>query len=541
MKEDWFNLINMKKYFNFRFLEKLVLSPFILAIQPIFQLFAINFEEASFADAIRPMLVTFLMALLLVGIFFLILRNWVKSGLVVAMFFPLFFAFGSIAKWVETITGLTVLRSNVLVLALLFVLLVPWFLTVTRWASGLGSINLYFNVISILFLLNPAWQIADGFLHGGASFETAKPTVNVTVIRDNLPDIYYIVLDAYGRQDILQEYYNYDNSTFISWLKEKGFYVARQSNSNYIQTVLSVSSSLNMEYVQTLIEKDKSLKNRFALIDMIHHSKVRSILAEQGYELVSFQNAYKVSVPDAEIYYDDSEKGLTRPITSFEGILIEQSMMRVLLSFPFSNKLFIEAPYEKHRQQILATYQGLKEIPSLDGNYFVYAHIIAPHPPFVFGPNGEILPHDEPFTLDDANYFVQSHSRKAYITGYRRQVEYVNKLTMQAVEQILANSKTPPIIIIQGDHGPGAYLHWGSLANSIPQERFGMLNAYYFPKQNYGALYPSISPINSFRVVLDEYFGQKFELLPDKHYFSGWGTPFDFIEVDGTQLTPASP
>jgi len=288
--------------------------------------------------------------------------------------------------------------------------------------------------------------------------------------------------------------------------------------------------------VQTLIAKNSSLKNRFALIDMVHHSKVRRILAQQGYQLVSFQNDYKVSVPDAEVYYDDAEQGWNRPVTAFEGILIEQSMTRVLLSIPAFENFVIEAPYKTHRDQILATYKGLQEIPSLDGNYFVYAHIIAPHPPFVFGPKGEILPHDEPFTLNDANYFIRDHTRHAYIVGYKRQIEYVNKLTMQAVDQILANSKTPPIIIIQGDHGPGAYLHWGSLDNSIPQERFGMLNAYYFPKQNYESLYPSISPVNSFRVVLDEYFGQKFALLPDKHYFSGWGTPFDFIEVNGDKL-----
>jgi len=297
-----------------------------------------------------------------------------------------------------------------------------------------------------------------------------------------------------------------------------------------------MSSSLNMDYVQTLIAKDNSLKNRFALIDMVHHSEVRRILAKQGYQLVSFQNDYKVSVPDAEVYYDDSEQGWNRPVTAFEGILIEQSMTRVLLSVPAFKNFVIEAPYKTHRDQILVTYKGLQDIPSLEGNYFVYAHIIAPHPPFVFGPNGEILPHDEPFTLNDANYFIRDHTRHAYIVGYKRQIEYVNKLTMQAVDQILANSKTPPIIIIQGDHGSGAYLHWGSLDNSIPQERFGILNAYYFPGQNYESLYPSISPVNSFRVVLDEYFGQKFELLPDKHYFSGWGTPFDFIEVNGDKL-----
>jgi hypothetical protein len=529
----------MRKKFNLRFMESLVLSPFILAIQPVLQLFALNIEELVFRDVIRPTLIMLLLAVLLVGVLFLILRDWIKAGLIASMFFPLFFGFGEIAKWVETTTGLTFLRSNALALLVVSAWLFLWFLVVTRWAGGLNSINLYFNLISIVFLINPALRLADSLYQSVPSIAYESPSSTAIANSNEQPDVYYIILDGYGRQDILQELYGFDNSNFTAWLTAKGFYVAEQSNSNYIQTALSMSSSLNMDYVQNMIAEDESLRNRLALVNAIHHSEVRRILAGQGYQLISFQNSYKVSIPDADIYYDDTDKGFGRPVTAFEGILIDQSMMRILLSWPVFKNFFIEAPYEMHREQILSTYERLQEVPTLDGNYFVYAHIIAPHPPFVFGPDGEILPHEEPFTLDDANYFIRDHTRRGYISGYRRQIEYVNKLTMETIEQILSNSKTPPIIIIQGDHGPGAYLQWGSLDNSIPQERFGILNAYYFPGQNYGSLYPSISPINSFRMVLDEYFGQEFELLPDKHYFSGWGTPFDFIEVDGTQLTPA--
>ncbi len=39
-----------------------------------------------------------------------------------------------------------------------------------------------------------------------------------------LTDIYFIVLDGYGRSDVLKEFYEYDNSDFLRGLKEKGFY-----------------------------------------------------------------------------------------------------------------------------------------------------------------------------------------------------------------------------------------------------------------------------------------------------------------------------
>jgi hypothetical protein len=115
------------------------------------------------------------------------------------------------------------------------------------------------------------------------------------------------------------------------------------------------------------------------------------------------------------------------------------------------------------------------------------------------------------------------------------QVQCVNRLVLDAISEILKNSETPPIIIIQGDHGPGLHLDWESFENSSVYERFGILNAYYFPDQAYGELYPGISPVNSFRVVLNEYFNQRYALLPDHSYYSTWSEPFEFIEATFTK------
>jgi hypothetical protein len=240
-------------------------------------------------------------------------------------------------------------------------------------------------------------------------------------------------------------------------------------------------------------------------------------------------------MPNADIYYDDTRSGLA-PVTAFESIVIDHTMTRVLTVLPVFHKALIEMPYDTHRHYILSTVERVKEIPSLEGDYFVYVHIIAPHPPFVFDENGVALPHNEPFKLADANHFIKDHSRKSYIAGYRQQIQYVNTLVLGTVSTILARSKTPPIIIIQGDHGPGAYLHWGSLEKTLPAERFSILNAYYFPDGDYSRLYPSISPINSFRVILDQFFRGDYALLPDRHYYSPWGFPFEFTEVTDLSL-----
>lgn len=520
------------------FLERALFAPFLLAAGPILQLYLINMEELAFADITRALLVSVLLALFVLGGLYFFLRDAVRSSLVASLFIFLFFLFGDLSDWSAETFALGPARSNFFVFVLMALATTVWVWLVGSRIGNAGAVNVYFNLLSLLLLVNSGIQTRSRMRETSISFNPSERAVPVAAVRSPVPrpDIYYIVLDGYGRQDILEAFYRFDNSKFINALRERGFYVADASSSNYIQTMLSLSSSFNMEYVQNLTVNGKTPENRADLIELLNYSEVRTVLAQNGYPIVSFENEYKATIPTADIYYDDADAVLTQPVTAFESIVIDRSMARALTHIPAFNRALIEMPYETHRENILSAFSGLEEIPSLDGDYFVYAHIIAPHPPFVFDAQGNAIPHDEPFTLFDANYYIKDHSRGGYIAGYRKQIQYVNTLVLGTVDALLAQSETPPIIILQGDHGPGAYLQWGSLEQTIPSERFGILNAYYFPDADYASLYPSISPVNSFRVLLNQFFGTDYALLPDLHYYSYWNFPFDFTEVTDLSL-----
>jgi hypothetical protein len=92
------------------------------------------------------------------------------------------------------------------------------------------------------------------------------------------------------------------------------------------------------------------------------------------------------------------------------------------------------------------------------------------------------------------------------------------------IDQILKKSKIPPIIIVQGDHGP--------FLSNTPEHIFDILNAYYFPDQQYEPLYPDISPVNTFRVVLNQYFNGNYPMLPDVSYYSSARSTYDFTVVE---------
>ncbi|MCK4314372.1 MAG: hypothetical protein KAX24_01240, partial [Anaerolineae bacterium] len=126
-----------------------------------------------------------------------------------------------------------------------------------------------------------------------------------------------------------------------------------------------------------------------------------------------------------------------------------------------------------------------------------------------------------------------------FIEGYKNQLIFVNRRLQNAIDEILPRASDLPIIIIQSDHGPDAKLDYGGwrIEKTYLPERMSIFNAYYFPDQNYEALYESITPVNTFRVIFNNYFGADYELLGDRSYFASWSHPYLFTDVTDEMLS----
>ena len=101
-----------------------------------------------------------------------------------------------------------------------------------------------------------ALTLFTGFMLASSSFEIARAAWSgpaekpeaahpraappLTADSDERPDIYYIILDGYARQDTLKEFYKYDNSAFMDGLAARGFYVAAESRSNYFLSLIHI-------------------------------------------------------------------------------------------------------------------------------------------------------------------------------------------------------------------------------------------------------------------------------------------------------------
>jgi hypothetical protein len=104
--------------------------------------------------------------------------------------------------------------------------------------------------------------------------------------------------------------------------------------------------------------------------------------------------------------------------------------------------------------------------------------------------------------------------------GYVDQLQFVNGEVEELIDDLMSSSDTPPIIILQSDHGPATLIDGPSDALEVYRERHGILNAIYAPDTVLAELYPSISPVNTFRVIMRATFGQDLPILPDRSFYN---------------------
>ncbi len=339
------------------------------------------------------------------------------------------------------------------------------------------------------------------------------------------PDVYFIILNGYARADVLKTLYRYDNSTFINALEQRGFIVASQSRSNYPRTLLSVASSLNMQYLDPVSETMGESSSLWPVSDMIQHSTVRFIFEKSGYQTVFFADEWDYSdIRDGDVYVKPSVLFLN----AFDQAIINHTNLQIITSIlPVP---FVSLPdYNSHRRIILNDFARLPEIAKLTSPKFIYAHIVAPHPPFVFDSRGEAVDPNYGYTLNDAQDFFGDTAQ--YEQSYLEQLTFVNTQTLIMIDGILANSKTPPVIIIQADHGPAILHYYFTIDELSIFERYSILSAYYLPGVDPREVPQDISPVNSFKFVFNRYFNANYGLLPNRQYFPTGMVLYQFQDV----------
>jgi len=500
--------------------KRIPIHPFAFAIFPILALLAYNITEVAPRIALRSLVFSIVATAFILLISALIMRNWQRAALSTTLLLLLFYTYGQVYELLQAhpIFGLNLGRHRYLIVVYSVVSLIAMWVIVFR-IKNLAIPTQVLNIIGLLLLVYPLFQIVNYSLHNSRVEKRASeftPIVDSAALHKpkDLPDIYFIVLDGYARGNALLKNYSYDNSPFLDALSSMGFYIANCSLSNYGSTHESITTALNMDYLPVLRSEMEAqgFTNSEDVWILLKQSKVRSLLESMGYKTVAFESGFEwTRLRDADIYLQYTgvpyEMQVFQP---FEAMLIRSTALLIWSDYTYkslpayTHTIFAASRFgfEDHINRQLYILDQLPDIHSIPGPKFIFVHILIPHPPFVFTANGDVQTDPDFYSKEGFWPIDEQHEDE----GYLDEIKYLNSRMTDILQTIIDKSVVPPIIVLMGDHG------------SIFSDHYMNLNALYLPENGKQHLYPSITPVNSFRVIFDSVFGTNFGLLPDVSY-----------------------
>ena len=476
--------------------RRLTVYPILFALFPVLSILSANISEIKPIVAVKPAVFSVTTAALVFLVLSLVFRNAHKGALATSLLLTLFFSYGHACNVLGRAESSPIDGIALSILAVWGLICVFGMISIIRTNRDLSVAGQVLNMVAIFMLVTPAIAIGKYELtETDADFVPSRPenrmapksAISQATVK---PDIYYLMFDRYSSARELKRVVNFDNGRFINDLEKRGFYVAHKSRTNYSRTYLSLSSSLNMKYHEKYFDRRASLGE-------LQDSRVARILKDQGYKYIHYESRYPPTRnnPFADINIITSK----RRIGSFSRLVLDTTLARPVLTGSF--------PLERE-EQILFQFESLAKAPKIPGPKFVFAHVIVPHEPYLFDKDGRSVSAEE-------------LERKPEIELYKDYILFANTKIQEVVDALIADSKTPPIIVIQADEGFRPKPQWRK-ENPLARElHFGILNAYYLPGVDTNkVLYDSITPVNSFRIIFNAYFQTDFKILPDENFLA---------------------
>ena len=509
-----------------------IVHPFLLSLFPVLFIYSQNVHELSVQEIILPILLILFAAVLLWILVRFIIKNNEKSSFIISLLLVLSFSYGHIYLLVDdfTLGNSDIGRHQYLLIpfAISFIVGTYYFVKTKRRLNNASIISSAitgtFIAIILINIVTYDMGNVDSFDSELITTETSLDTYDATVETftpsqdeiKNYPDVYYIILDGYMSSNSLNEFLNYDNQEFVSYLTNKGFNVNHKSYSNYPGSMPSVASTLNMMYLNFLAEEQ--VGHIKIPQKMYVENTVMQNFKSAGYKIINIQRPFPFIVSSS----------------LFDSVMCERNKYVDSQLFSMTIKtsilVFLLETWEQHelREAALCNFAELpKQQQKFNEPIFVFSHILVPHPPYLFGPEGEPVSSVRPQGLE-------SWQDKE---GYINNVKFANKKITQVIDELLTDPENPPVIIIQADHGYGFDIDVSELSKENLEQKMSIFSAYYLPDTEENLSDDVITPVNTFRIIFNSYFNADYDLLENKMYLvNDYGE--DFIDVTNILTSP---
>lgn len=511
--------------------------PFLFPLFPLISLYVENRALVAPVEVILPFIVALALAVTLVLGARLFSRDTARSGIIITTFLLLFFSYGHIHFVLENMwIGRWQVGQHLYLLPLFAVLFTVLVRSIVRLRRPEVVVHVL-NAVTLGAVCVTIVGVIPRELHRVAVTQRLRSELNATALPpppppkagDLRPDIYYLILDRYAAPGALREILHYDDSGFVGALQDRGFYVAPDSRANYVGTFVSLASSLNMRHLSDLSPGLRgAISQRSVIYDMLQRHDVGRYLKQQGYEYIHLGNWWRPT--RTNIQADVNVNSDAFEWMEFPNLAIRTTMLKA-----FTTQSAWEEEGRRKRARLGRMFGAIRQAAAdVHRPKFVFAHFTMPHPPYIYGPDGHSLSWSERVEHTPLELCLW-------------QVTYINREMTRLIDDIQAPGHRPAVIVLQADEGPceddghtGGFIYInrdGTLSRHPDAARFlklrvWILNAIYLPDGNHHELYPTISPVNTFRVIFNRYFHTNYPLLPDRTYLSPDAErPCDFRDI----------
>ncbi len=509
-------------------LARVPLHTGLFAAYAVVFLWSQNLNKVEPGEVALPFVASVAGALLVFGAWWLVLRDVLRAALIATLWAFVFFSYGHFADvLLGKKLGPVHLGGDTFLLPLAALIAIAGAAAIVfkmkrrpeRATAGLNAI------LAVLLLVSLVTVVTD--VAKGSSSPVIRPGATPAAVEKpkDAPDIYYFILDRYAGAETLDQYFDYDNSSFIEQLRARGFFVADEARGNYPKTPHSLATSLNMQYLDDMPEDSKDWRKVYSLLPS---SKVVRFLKDRGYFFNYVTSRYHALQTEPLADRQWKHEVGTATWSGFTQALADSTMVSALAS-----RLGVDSldPRRQEYERIkweFETVPRAKEISRRQEKpVFTFAHLYVGHDPYVFDAKGSYVDEEKERSIP---------WRQAYV----EQLKYSNEKLLELVDELLnVPAAERPVILMQADEGPGPegwsmsrpeHYDWTEASQATLEEKFRLMVAFHAP----GAedLYTSITPVNNFRLLFNEYFDAGFDLLPDRSYvFKDELQPYDFIDV----------
>jgi hypothetical protein len=472
----------------------------------IISLFLQNFYELQFRHTIRTFLVAIGSAVVLLVINTRLFDFDRQASKVMTLLQVVFIStYGiqlrSISYFFPNETQYTISQQLGFELLLLNIAVISGFGVIAKYRQpNMRKIGEYTKFFCLAFLIIALVSSVPTILSGSGTGYNNTITNELDVQKEK-PDIYYIVPDKYTGSTVLSEQFNYSNSNFTGYLRQKGFNVQNGSFANYGASYASLASFLNLNYLQKLGIKEGSSQGD--ILELLENHKLQELLKRNGYQYHHIGSVYTEFNKHADKSYNylNSYLGGEVYLNRFEKFMVQRSIL-----YPIAK----DNDYYTYASSTPMSFERVSKISQKEEDKFVFLHVMSPHRPYSL-----------PKSVENVTYYPKDNytERRRYI----QELKAVNNLLEESISKIL-ESEDDVIIIVQGDEGPGLiksenFTRKLNRKQNLRREQ-SIFFAHYTPKIPKKKFKNKVNPTNIFRIVFNERFNSSFEIISEEKYFN---------------------